>query len=81
MATRIPARFALVAVLAGAATVAPGEAAIAHRSGCHSHHSCPSDHATYRWRGLLCVKPSAPENDGSYKKRVTYQGLPYRCKR
>jgi hypothetical protein len=80
MAGRIPARFAVVAVFASAAAVVPSGTAVAHRSGCHSHHVCPSDHATYRWRGLACVKPSAPENDGSYKKRVTYQGLPYRCK-
>ena len=81
MAGRILARSAVIAVLAGAIAVVPSATAVAHRSGCHSHHSCPSDHATYRWRGQLCVKPSADENDGSFHKRVTYQGLPYRCKR
>ncbi len=72
---------AFVLAAAAAAALAPPAAGSAHRSGCHSHHVCPSDHATYRWRGLLCVKPSASENDGSYRIRVRYQGLPYRCKR
>jgi hypothetical protein len=53
----------------------------AHRSGCHRHHTCPSDHATYRWRGLLCVKPSADERTSSFKKRVRYGGHTYYCKR
>lgn len=35
--------------------------ASAHRSGCHRWHSCPSDHATYRWRGWRCVAPYADE--------------------
>jgi hypothetical protein len=53
----------------------------AHRSGCHRHHTCPSDHATYRWRGLLCVKPSADERNSSFRKRVRYGGHTYYCKR
>ncbi len=64
--------------LAFASLGAPG--ASAHRSGCHGAHSCPSDHATYRWHGRLCVKPGAPEDDGSFRRRVTYAGLPYRCR-
>jgi hypothetical protein len=55
--------------------------ASAHRSGCHRWHTCPSDHATYRWRGLLCVKPTADERDGSFRRRVVYQGLVYWCRR
>jgi hypothetical protein len=59
----------------------------AHRSGCHRSHSCPSDHATYRWRQqstgamLLCVAPYAVERDSSFRKRVVYQGRTYWCKR
>jgi hypothetical protein len=26
-----------------------------HRSGCHTKHTCPSEHASYRWQGLLCL--------------------------
>lgn len=54
--------------------------ASAHRSGCHSHHSCPSDRATYRWHGQLCKSPS---NGGSrsYGHRVRYQGRTYYCHR
>jgi hypothetical protein len=38
--------FALLALTA----IAPDQAQ-AHRSWCHSRHTCPSDHATYRWYG------------------------------
>jgi hypothetical protein len=59
----------------------PVAPASAHRSGCHRWHSCPSDHATYRWHGLLCVKSTADERSSAYRKRVVYQGLVYYCKR
>jgi hypothetical protein len=52
----------------------------AHRSGCHSHHTCPSDHATYKWRGKLCVKPAADERTTAFKHKVRYGGLTYYCK-
>jgi hypothetical protein len=55
-------------------------AASAHRSWCHSRHSCPSDHATYTWRGKLCVKPTAEERTGAFKKKVRYGGLTYYCR-
>jgi hypothetical protein len=54
--------------------------ATAHRSWCHSGHSCPSDHATYKWRGKLCVKPAAPERSSAFKKKVSYAGRTYYCK-
>jgi hypothetical protein len=54
--------------------------ASAHRSGCHGAHSCPSDHATYRWQGKLCVKPTADERTSAFKKKVHYAGLTYYCK-
>jgi hypothetical protein len=53
----------------------------AHRSGCHRWHSCPSDHATYRWRGLLCVAPYADERTSTFRRRVVYLGRTYYCKR
>jgi hypothetical protein len=43
----------LLAVLGSVLTVGltvTGQAA-AHRSGCHSWHSCPSDRHTYWWKG------------------------------
>jgi hypothetical protein len=55
--------------------------ASAHRSGCHRWHTCPSDHATYRWRGLLCVAPYADERNSTFRRRVIYQGRVYYCKR
>jgi hypothetical protein len=57
---------ALTAVLAFAAltvgyTASP---ASAHRARCHQAHTCPSDHATYRWRRWLCVPASATPASG-----------------
>jgi hypothetical protein len=54
--------------------------ASAHRSGCHRWHSCPSDHATYRWRGMLCVAPYSDKRNSSFRRRVTYEGRTYYCK-
>ncbi len=70
----------LVAGCLSAATLVPAGTASAHRNGCHPHYTCPSDHATYRWRGKLCVKPSSPKNGGTFRKKVRYAGLPYLCK-
>ena len=58
-----------------------------HRNACHRAHTCPSDHATYRWRqprtGIrwLCVKPSSDRRNGTFRKRIVYGGLVYWCKR
>jgi hypothetical protein len=73
---------ALGAVLAlSALTVGySAEPASAHRSGCHRWHSCPSDHATYRWRGLLCVAPYSEKRNSSFKRRVRHDGRTYYCK-
>jgi hypothetical protein len=71
--------FVSVAALGGAAT--SPETASAHRSWCHSKHACPSDHATYRWRGLLCVAPYSDKRNSSFKRRATYGGRTYYCKR
>jgi hypothetical protein len=73
----------LAAVIAAAALtpalVVP-TVATAHRSGCHGHHTCPSDHATYKWRGKLCVKPTATERTSAFKKKLRYAALTYYCK-
>lgn len=57
------------------------EAASAHRHGCHRAHTCPSDHATYRWRGQLCVAPYSDKRNSTFKRRVRYGGRTYYCKR
>jgi hypothetical protein len=71
----------ILAVIVGLAVVpAMSSAAGAHRSGCHGAHSCPSDHATYKWRGKLCVKPTSDKRTSAFKKKVRYTGLTYYCK-
>lgn len=70
--------FAAAAALAAAAVI-PSPAS-AHRSGCHGAHSCPSGHATYKWRGKLCVKPSSDARTKAFKHKVRSQGLTYYCK-
>jgi hypothetical protein len=74
---------ALAAFFAGFAA----SPAAAHRSGCHRWHTCPSDHATYRWRSpssgirWLCVAPYADERTPTFRKRIRYAGRLYYCKR
>jgi hypothetical protein len=50
-------RLLAVSLLAAAvfATLVVVTPASAHRSWCHSSHSCPSDHHTYAWNGLYCT--------------------------
>jgi hypothetical protein len=77
----------LLAALAFGA-VAPNGAQ-AHRSRCHQAHTCPSDHATYRWYGRaggrlgrwLCVHRLADERNATFRIRVVYGGRTYYCKR
>ncbi len=73
-----------IAAAVAAASVTPAltipAVAPAHRSGCHGHHSCPSDHATYKWRGKLCVKPSSDKRTSAFRHKVRYGGLTYYCK-
>lgn len=73
-----------LAAVVAAAAITPAlivpAAAPAHRSGCHSKHVCPSDHATYKWKGKLCVKPSSDKRTSAFKKKVKYAGLAYYCK-
>lgn len=51
------------------ALIAPAVAP-AHHSRCHGAHSCPSDHATYKWRGKLCVKPSSDKRTSAFRKKI-----------
>jgi hypothetical protein len=79
---------AAVVVFAGFAAVSV-DAASAHRARCHQAHTCPSDHATYRWRGTiggvtarwLCVHRFADERNRTFNRRVRYGGRVYYCKR
>jgi hypothetical protein len=77
----------VLAALTGAVAAIPSTPASGHVSFCHLRHTCPSDHASYRWRDpntgtrLLCVKPSADERDSGFKTRVVWQGRTYWCKR
>lgn len=70
---------AAVAVLCAAST------ALAHSSGCHSTHSCPSDHHTYVWldgsgTSYDCAEPGAPEyNPQTDTITISYAGLTYYC--
>jgi hypothetical protein len=70
---------ALSATAITALSIAP--VADAHRSGCHRQYSCPSDHATYKWQGMYCVKPTSDKRDSSFRKKVRYDGKTYYCKR
>src|SRR2546425_517746 len=71
-------------VLAGLFSVLAA-VALAHTSGCHSAHSCPSDHHTYVWydaggQGWDCVKSGAPEyNPATDTTTITYDGYTYYC--
>lgn len=58
--------------------------AVAHNDGCHSKHTCPSDHHTYVWfdssgQGWDCAKPDASERTAADTTLITYAGLPYYC--
>jgi hypothetical protein len=89
---RVKAGFVAVAVvvlalLGFALARAVANGASSHQSGCHSQHSCPSDHHTYVWTdtttGLLwdCAEPGAPEYDSSRDTTtIVYQGLTYYCR-
>ena len=73
--------FIIVATVAGAAITTGLRSGGPRRSpGCHRAHTCPSDHATYRWRGLLCVSTASGESRSGYPRRVRYGGLVYYCK-
>jgi len=61
-----------------------GLSSTAHRSPCHSAHSCPSDHHTYVWfdaagQGWDCAKVGAPEVTAADTQRIYDDGLAYQC--
>jgi hypothetical protein len=71
---------AAFAIYWGAAALAV-ETASAHRSPCHSARTCPSDDASYRWRGLLTVAADSAKRTTSFSKRITYGGRTYYARR
>src|SRR3954447_16021439 len=79
-------RPAVVLLVLSLALLAAGVAlsGTAHRSPCHSAHSCPSDHHSYVWfdaagQGWDCAKVGAPEVTAADTQRIYYAGLAYRC--
>jgi hypothetical protein len=77
-------RLVLLALLIAAALVTLAAPALAHTSGCHSAHSCPSDHHTYIWydgsgQAWDCASPSAPERSAADTQVITYDGYTYYC--
>ncbi|MGZ4336928.1 MAG: hypothetical protein ACXVRA_06405 [Gaiellaceae bacterium] len=80
--------FAAALALVGFALAgAVAHGAPSHQSGCHSQHTCPSDHHTYVWTDLTtglmwdCVEPGAPEYDATRDTTViVYEGLTYYCR-
>jgi hypothetical protein len=78
---------AVLVVIASAAWLGgTASGAFAHQDGCHSAHSCPSDHHTYVWydgggQGWDCVEPGAPEYDPSRDTTtIVYDGRTYYCR-
>jgi hypothetical protein len=77
----------LLALLGFVLAVAVAHGAPSHQSGCHTQHTCPSDHHTYVWTdtttGLAwdCAAQGAPEDD-PVKDYATfvYEGLTYNCR-
>lgn len=61
--------------------------ASAHSDGCHSAHSCPSDHHTYVWydangQGWSCARPGSSAFDPSRDTTsITHDGNTYYCYR
>jgi len=86
VAVRIFVALALATAGVVTALVVAGGAG-AHQSGCHSQHTCPSDHHTYVWTDLStglawnCAEPGASEYDPSRDTTtIVYQGLTYYCR-
>lgn len=85
MDMRRPAVVLLVLAL-GLLAVGVALSGTAHRSPCHSAHSCPSDHHSYIWldaagQGWDCAKVGAPEVTAADTQRVYFGGLAYQCRR
>lgn len=69
---RLLALLALLALMFAFGVLA-APVALAHRSGCHRWHSCPSDSGSYTCGdlGYACRYPTYPEG-GSYVPKYTY---------
>ena len=77
---RAALRVAAALALAVLATAGGARAGTAHRDPCHSNHTCPSDHHTYVWRGLVCT--SYPdERTPVDTTTVAVGGRTYWCRR
>ena len=77
----------VLALLGFALAGAVARGASSHQSGCHTQHTCPSDHHTYVWTDLTtglawdCVEPGASEYDPSRDTTtIVYEGLTYYCR-
>jgi hypothetical protein len=77
----------VLALLGFALAGAVAHGASSHQSGCHSQHTCPSDHHTYIWTDLTsglmwdCAEPGASEYDPSRDTTtIVYEGLTYYCR-
>ena len=68
-----------------ATTALAGGVARAHSHGCHSVHSCPSDHHTYIWydgggRPWSCARPGSPAYDPTRDTTlISFDGQTYYC--
>lgn len=80
----IKAILAASTILVAASCIGAVDAS-AHPDGCHSAHSCPSDHHTYIWydgsgQGWSCARPGSDTYDPSRDTTtITYGGYPYYC--
>jgi hypothetical protein len=76
----------VVALCVGVLAALAATGAFAHTSGCHSAHSCPSDHHTYVWfdaggQGWDCAEPGAPEyNPAVDTTPISQGGLTWFCR-
>jgi hypothetical protein len=74
-------------LLASIAVSSTGLSATKHRSYCHTRHTCPSDHHTYKWKDPRtgkrwnCVSRTADEyNSARDEQRIKYDGRTYYCR-
>ena len=79
------AAVAATGLLAAGAAVSAGEA-LAHQSGCHASHTCPSDRHSYVWRDTSgsawdCAKRSSDAYDETRDTtRIVYDGRTWFCR-
>src|SRR5262249_45903418 len=76
--TKMKLVMSLAALAATATTFVVAGPASAHRSWCHSSHSCPSDHHSYLWHGVYCTS-YADERLVTDRRTVFYDARRYWC--